>query len=436
MGQSVSRQADQEARRQEVIDYLFGLHRFGWRLGLQRIATLMSRLGNPHRRFATVHIAGTNGKGSTAASLASILTKAGLRTGLYTSPHLVRPEERIAIDGVPIAADEFVALVARLRSLADELDATFFETLTALAFLYFAEHHVEIAIVEVGLGGRLDATNVLHPLLTLISTIDLDHVQHLGPTVADIAKEKAGIIKPGVPCLTSAVEEEALKVLRAVAEAQRAPFHTLTELFVVKGVELNERYTTFSLVNEQVTLSDLRTPLIGEHQISNCALAASAAHLLSNQEARITPAAIRRGLVSVRWPGRLQRIAERPTTIVDVAHNPGAARCLVEALKLFSFRRLLLVMGVMKDKDYRAMVSTLAPVTDVAIAVAPSSQRSLPAAELAAAFRALGVPTKEANSPCAGLRLARELAAPEDLVLCTGSHYTVGEVLASEGTAL
>lgn len=436
MGQSVSRQADKEGRRQEVIDYLFGLRRFGWRLGLQRIATLMSRLGDPHRRFASVHIAGTNGKGSTAASLASILTKAGLRTGLYSSPHLVRPEERIAIDGVPIAADEFVELVARLRSLADELDATFFETLTALAFLYFAEHHVEIAIVEVGLGGRLDATNVLHPLLTLISTIDLDHVQHLGPTVADIAKEKAGIIKPGVPCLTSAVEEEALKVLRAVAEAQRAPFHTLTELFVVKGVELNERYTAFSLVSEWVTLSDLRTPLIGEHQISNCALAASAAHFLSNQEARITQAAIRRGLESVRWPGRLQRIAERPTTIVDVAHNPGAARCLVEALKLFSFRRLLLVMGVMKDKDYRAIVATLAPVTHLAIAVAPSSQRSLPAAELAAAFRAHGVATKEAHSPCAGLHLARGLAAPEDLVLCTGSHYTVGEVLASEGAAL
>ncbi len=436
MGQNASRQSDKEARRRALIDYLFGLHRFGWRLGLQRIAALMSRLGDPHRRFATVHIAGTNGKGSTAASLASILTNAGLRTGLYTSPHLVRPEERIAIDGTPIAADEFVELVARLRPLADELDATFFETLTALAFLYFAEQHVEIAVVEVGLGGRLDATNVLHPLLTLITSIDLDHMEHLGATVAEIAREKAGIIKPAVPCLTSAANEEALKVLRGVAEAQESPFNAHTELFAVRGVKLSERCTRFSLVNEQVSLADLRTPLVGEHQVTNCALAASAAHLLSGQEARITPGAIRKGLETVRWPGRLQRIAERPTTIVDVAHNPGATRCLVEALKLFSFRRLLLVMGVMKDKDYRAMVATLAPVTDVAIAVAPSSRRALPPAELAAVFRAHGVTTKEADSPSAGLDLARKEAAPEDLVLCTGSHYTVGEVLANEGRVL
>ncbi|MBC7188095.1 MAG: bifunctional folylpolyglutamate synthase/dihydrofolate synthase [Calditrichaeota bacterium] len=421
----------QDRRRQELIAYLFGLHRFGMRLGLERIEALLARLGKPQRRFASVHVAGTNGKGSTAAALASILTKAGLRTGLYTSPHLVRPEERIAIDGVPIAPEEFVELVARVRPLVDELGATFFEAITAMAFLYFAEREVEIAVVEVGMGGRLDATNVLHPLLSLITSIDLDHVEHLGATVSDIAREKAGIMKPGVPCLTSAVNAEALTVLHTVATSLRAPFHTLEELFRVTDVELEQEVTTFSLVNERVAFRGLRSPLVGEHQVSNCALAVSAAHLLSHHDARITPAAIRTGLENTRWPGRLQRIAEHPTTLVDVAHNPEAMRCVASALQLFAFRRLLVVMGVMRDKDYQAMVAAIAPLASVAIAVAPATPRALPAQEMAAAFRAHGVHTHEADSPRAGVALARRLATAEDLVLCTGSHYTVGEVLAA-----
>ncbi|MCR4440384.1 MAG: folylpolyglutamate synthase/dihydrofolate synthase family protein [bacterium] len=431
MGERIPFEGRQDRRRQELIEYLFGLHRFGMRLGLERIEALLARLGEPQRRFASVHVAGTNGKGSTAAALASILRKAGLRTGLYTSPHLVRPEQRIAIDGAPIACEEFVELVARVRPLVEELGATFFEAITAMAFLYFAERQVDVAVVEVGLGGRLDATNVLRPLLSLITSIDLDHVEHLGATVRDIAQEKAGIIKPGVPCLTSAAHPEALGVLRTVAASRRAPFHTVSELFRVTDVELGQEVTTFSLVNEQVAFRGLRSPLVGEHQLSNCALAVSAAHYLSRQEPRITASAIRTGLEGMRWPGRLQKIAERPTTLVDVAHNPAAMRCIASALGLFAFRRLLVVMGVMRDKDYQAMVAAIAPVVSVAIAVAPATSRALPGPELAAAFRAHGVYTHEADSPWAGVALARRLANAEDLVLCTGSHYTVGEVLAA-----
>lgn len=423
----------QDRRGQELIAYLFGLHRFGMRLGLERIEALLDRLGEPHRRFASVHVAGTNGKGSTAAALASILTKAGLRTGLYTSPHLVRPEERIAVDGVPIASEEFVELVARVRPLVDELGATFFEAITAMAFVYFAERKVEVAVVEAGLGGRLDATNVLHPLLSLITSIDLDHVEHLGATVREIATEKAGIIKPGVPCLTSAANAEALQVLRRITKSRKAPFQTVAEVFRVTDVELGQEATSFSLVNERVAFRGLRSPLVGEHQVSNCALAVSAACLLSHHDARITPTAIRAGLENTRWPGRLQKIAERPTMLVDVAHNPAAVRCLTSAMKLFAYRRLLVVMGVMRDKDYRAMVTALAPLASVAIAVAPATPRALPAQELAAAFRAHGVHVHEADSPRTGIALARRLASAEDLVLCTGSHYTVGEVLAAEG---
>ncbi len=381
--------------------------------------------------FPAVHVAGTNGKGSTAASLAAILTQAGLRTGLYTSPHLVRPEERIAVDGTPIETGEFLELIATIRPLVDALEATFFEAMTALAFLYFSRRKVDIAVVEVGLGGRLDATNVIHPLLSLVTSIDLDHTDRLGTTVGQIAGEKAGIIKPGVPCLTSATIPEALEVLRSAAEAKGAPFATLWERYQIADVVLSDRATSFSLLNEHCRLAHLQTPLVGEHQVANAGLAVAAAVSLAEQDGRITAEAIRGGLKMVRWPGRLHRIGESPTTLVDAAHNPAAVRCVVKALKLFRYRRLFVVMGVMGDKDHQAMVEALAPATSSAIAVAPATTRALPAAELAATFRAQGVATRVAESPVAGLAQALALAGPEDLVLCTGSHYTVGEILAA-----
>ncbi|MDZ7385947.1 MAG: bifunctional folylpolyglutamate synthase/dihydrofolate synthase [candidate division KSB1 bacterium] len=396
---------------------------------MERITALLERLGNPQGQFATVHIAGTNGKGSTAATLAAILTHAGIRTGLYTSPHLVRPEERIVVNGVPIAAEDFVELIATVRPWVNELNATFFEAMTALAFLHFARQDVEIAVVEVGLGGRLDATNVIHPLLTLITSIDIDHTQQLGATVEQIALEKAGIIKPGVPCLTSAASAEARAVLRSVAEERGAPFFTVEDLYQVADVTLTDRITRLSLLNEHFSVLHLETSLVGGHQVSNAALAVGAAHLLAQQEARITHEAVRAGLAKVHWPGRLQRISDLPTIVVDVAHNPAAVQCVVEALRLFHFRRLLLVMGVMRDKDYQAMVKAIAPVTHRAIAVAPATPRALPSEELAAAFRAHGVPSAVEDSPAAGLGRALSFAEPDDLILCTGSHYTVGEIL-------
>jgi len=418
--------------RNKTINYLFGLQRFGWKLDLERITVLLERLGNPERTFKSVHIAGTNGKGSTAALLASILTQAGLRTGLFTSPHLVVPEERIAIDGRQISSEELLDLIALMRKDIDDCNATFFEAITAIAFYYFSKQKVELAVVEVGLGGRFDATNTLAPLVTIITDLAVDHQEHLGSSIERIAFEKAGILKKDVPCFTSVNNVDILNVLKQEAEKKFAVLETAQDNAQVTNVELSETVTKFDLKTCNTVYKELHMPLLGAHQIRNAVLAILASEKIGSKNLVIDKSAIYSGLKKVNWPGRLQKIGKEPTVLLDVAHNPAALRFSLETIsQLFNYERLILLAGVLEDKDYFTMVRIIQEFADTVITVTPLAERALQADELIKELNKYNITNINGKTPVSGLDIAYKTADNNDLIFITGSHYTVGEILRS-----
>ncbi len=397
----------------EAIQYLYGLRLFGAKLGLENTLRLAGMAGHPEKKLRFIHVAGTNGKGSTCAMLESIYRAAGLRAGLFTSPHLVSFRERTQIGREWISEREVVRLVEKFRGRAGQFPKehhpTFFEMVTVMALEFFAEHGCEVVIWETGLGGRLDATNIVAPLASVITNIAFDHQQWLGDTLAKIAFEKAGIIKPGVPVVTATDEPEALAVIRSVAAEKNAP------LTVVDG-DLRSEFAAL-------------LPLAGEHQKRNAALALATVEILQ-KEIPISETQMRAGLKNVNWPGRLQLIkkAEGRKILLDGAHNIAGAKVLREAVEQnFRADKRTLILGILNDKDWRQVCETLAPLAGEILTVPVSSQRTANPEDLAEACR-------EANPTanvlvCGSLSEALQQAEAENFVMITGSLYLIGEAL-------
>lgn len=405
----------------ETLQHIYALSRFGIKPGLDRITRLLGALGNPQDAFATVHLVGTNGKGSTASFLAAILNAGGYRTGLFTSPHLISFTERIRIDGAEIDELSVVRLTERVMKAAPE-ESTFFEIITALAVLHFAEQGVEVAVFEAGMGGRLDATNALNGLLALITSISLDHTEYLGSRIGEIAVEKAGICKAKAPVLSARQHPEAARVIARHARELESPLYLCGEHFDAVWEEGKLNYRGLAL-----SLDGLSPGLSGLYQSGNAALALAGAELLSGAGFPVAPEALRLGVERASWPGRMELFPGEPRVLLDGAHNPAGAQALAQALSLIPRGRLFLVAGVMGDKELSGILSPLLPLADQVFAVAPAIERALPAAQLAAFCRGAGAVALEAGSVAQGIALARAAADANDLVLVCGSLFTVGE---------
>ena len=407
----------------EAVQFLYGLRLFGAKFGLENTFKLAALAGNPQEKLRFIHVAGTNGKGSTCAMLESIYRASGLRVGLFTSPHLVSFRERIQLNRQLVSENEVVRLVAELQSLLKQFPAdhhpTFFEVVTVMALKFFCEQKCDLVIWETGLGGRLDSTNIVTPLASVITNIAFDHQQWLGDTLEKIAAEKAGIIKPGVPVVTAADEPEALTVIEKTARENNSS--------LVK-VGQASRLSTF----EQEKSETGATPvgrLLGDHQKLNAALALAAVEILQSK-IPVSHEAIHNGLVDVNWPGRLQLI-QRPNgqkILLDGAHNVAGAKALRDALeKHFPAVGRALVLGVLQDKDWQHICEILAPLAGRIFTVPVASERAASANELAVACRAAN-PAAESLA-CASLNEALKRTAGDTFVVITGSLYLVGEAL-------
>lgn len=412
------------------IEYLYRLQHHGIKLGLETTEALLARAGVPHRRYPALHVTGTNGKGATAAMGAAVLQAAGYRVGLYTSPHLVDFRERIRVNGEPIPEEGVTELVARVAAQGRDLAPTFFEFTTVMALAYFADRGVDIAVCEVGMGGRFDATNVLSPLVSVITNVSLDHQAHLGTTVRRIAFEKAGIVKRGVPLVTGRLSRDAAEVIGACALEREAPWSRLDQEFRCVG----EPTAGFDYEGIHRSYRGLICPLAGAHQLDNVACALAMLETADGRGLPVPDQAVRSGLRAVSWEGRLERVEERPLLLLDGAHNPGAAEVL--AAYLAGLRRdrpgsrVLLVLGMMRDKDRDGVLRLLLPLVDEVVLTRARLPRAATVQELRASVGDWPGPVHEAPIPADALELARRLAEPDDVILVTGSLMLVGEVKA------
>jgi len=419
----------------ECRDYLGHLEHFGIKLGLENITVLLEAVGDPHRAFPAVHVAGTNGKGSVSAMLDRILRSHGFRTGLYTSPHLVTVEERIRVDGVAITPRRFAALLGRIKETIDGLMSagrlachpTFFEVLTALAFLHFAERKVDVAVLEVGLGGRFDATNVIRPLVSVITTISKDHEKHLGSTLRGIAFEKAGIVKPGVPVVCGVQKGVAFKEIRRLARARKAPFIQVFgpgTAFEGRRADGGFRFRYASREADYVF-----TPgLAGRHQGVNAAVAIATAEVLGRTWKPLLKSKILRGIREVRWEGRLETVSRRPPVILDGAHNVEGAGSLAAHIRDVVRKPVVLVFAAMKDKDIRMMARCLFPKARTVILTQVPCERSAPPAEILESAREFEDKIRQEPDVAKAVRLALEESAGRTPVVIAGSLFLVGEV--------
>lgn len=405
------------------------------KFGLRNMKYLLRSVGNPENSFPAIHVAGTNGKGSTCAFLASILMEAGCKTALYTSPHLVRFTERIRIDGKEISEQRLVAYTDALRPAIEHCRATFFEATTCIAFQYFADEGVDVAVVEAGLGGRLDSTNVLRPLVSVITNIGLDHTELLGSTITAIAREKGGIIKHGIPCVTGSTDPAALKTLTGIAASLGTSFVRAQEIV---GCAINPNNSRVEFKSRSFSLRNVQLGLDGRHQVTNAQVALAALHVLRKQKTcpsfvrGIGDTDLRRGLSNVarntRLRGRLEIFRGPHGFILDVAHNPQGVQCLVESLQAKGLKNLVVVFGVMRDKDSDHMLEMLAGVASTVIAVAPKMKRSMQARMLHRRVLSKGIPSRYGGTVSRGLKIAGKLSHGKP-TLVTGSHYLVGEAL-------
>lgn len=414
-----------------AIEYLYGLQKHGIKLGLETMRTLLGRLGNPERRFRSLHIGGTNGKGSTAALAAAMLQAAGYRVGLYTSPHLVDFRERIRVNQVMIAEAQVTELTQRLRAIVQsDLAPTFFELTTAMAFLHFAESGVDVAVLEVGLGGRFDATNVVEPEACAITTIALDHQEHLGTTEAAIGFEKAGIIKSGVPVVVGRIDGPAWDVIRTTAADRGAPLMRLGKDFQAIGSGPD----AFSYHSRSRRFDGLTCVLAGRHQLDNAACAVALLEAAEGRGISVNEEAVRRGLQSVQWEGRLDVLERGPVLLLDGAHNPAAAHVLAEYLAEWSATRpearLILVLGMMRDKDHKRFVEPLHRLVSEVVLTQADMARSSSVQELREVIGSQFPLCHVAPSAADALALAKSRATAQDLICVTGSLMLVGEVKA------
>ena len=423
---------------QESLAYLEALIAMGVQAGLNHTRSLASRLGDPQRSYPCILVAGTNGKGSTSSFLAAILGASGIRVGLYSSPHLVSVRERVRLDGMLIGEEDLAAGLTRVREVSNSAIAagelsgppTYFEAMTLLAFEHFRRASVGAAILEVGLGGRLDCTNIADPILSLVTNIALDHEDYLGKGLENIATEKAGVFRPGVPALTAAQEGQGLQTLRRQARERGTP---LQELGACR-IEVLPNSWRISCGDRCLCLPLPALP--GRHQLQNAALAVLAAWSLRDLGWVIPDEALREGVASARWPGRLERLAAAPDLYLDGAHNPHGCEALAAFVGDQPQRRKALVFTAMRDKPVAAMLSILVPCFGAVWATRVPMNRCMPAQEVAGA--ASGVAVRTQDDPISAVEAARSWAGPEGLVVVAGSLYLVGYVksLQEEGTLL
>ena len=413
---------------QQTIDYLYRLEYSGIKLGLENVSRLLKFLGNPQDKWPAVHIAGTNGKGSTAAFIYTILREAGFKVGLYTSPHLLDFSERIQINEKKISWDVIVAYTRKLKNQIEHQQATFFEATTALAFAYFADQQVDIAVIETGLGGRLDATNLVHPLVTIITSISEDHQQYLGSTLPQIAFEKAGIIKTGIPCITIQQEADILPILQEKAVEQNSPFFVIKPADHLKIISETLQGSTFDLLLPQRSLQNLKILLAGDHQIGNASLAV--ASVLNLKSFPCSEQQIRAGLSKTDWPGRFQHIAENPLTILDVAHNPaGFKKTLAFIRSKMPGKRIWAIVGLSKDKDYQKIADILSQYVFKVGLVSGFSIRILDPAIMWSELKNRSKPVEKFADITEAYSAFRALIPADDLLLIIGSHYLAGEFI-------
>ncbi|WP_395856198.1 bifunctional folylpolyglutamate synthase/dihydrofolate synthase [Cystobacter fuscus] len=416
----------------EALEFFSRLSPSSIKLGLERVEAALEALGHPERRFPALHVAGTNGKGSTCAFASAALHAAGHRVGLYTSPHLVRVNERIRVDGVEISDECFGQRILEVLERHPEAatSLTYFEFGTVVAFWHFAREAVDVAVVEVGLGGRLDATRACVPLVTAITPVSFDHMEYLGNTLGAIAAEKAGILKPGVPVVLSRQEPEALEVLERLARENQAPV-----LLEGRDFHLGPRAGGgLTYEGTGLSLEGLSLGLRGEHQWQNAAVALAALEQLSARGVNIPPHAQRTGLAGARWPGRLEELGGSPPVLLDGAHNPAGVGVLLEGLRsLYPGRRVHCVFGVVADKDRGPMLRALLPSCSSVHLTPLDTPRSLSPERYLDEARALCENAYSYPSLDAALAGARAQAAPSDVLLCTGSLFLVGSVRAKWG---
>lgn len=409
----------------DALTYLFGLQRFGIKFGLNSTENLLRALGDPHIGRRYIHVAGTNGKGSVCSYLNSILMEAGYKVGFYSSPHLVSFRERFKINDQDITEEEVVYYTKRLKEIIDPSEPpTFFEVTTAMAIQYFHDKGTDIDILEVGMGGRLDATNVVRPCLSIITNISLEHRQYLGDTLDKIAFEKAGIIKDGVPVVTGVKKGVAQEVILKVANERGAPCYLLNRDFRIRKTK-----SGYSFNGVGLSLKGITSGLRGSYQAKNLPLALAAVGLLIQGGYKIEVTQIFEGTRKAHWPGRFQVISSKPMIILDGAHNPGAMRGLREALKEVVYERLILVIGIMADKEKRKILREIVPLAHLTIFTRPSYSRAEDPSVLLEEAKELVRDYRVIDNLKYAIEHAKEKAGKDDLILITGSLFTVGEAL-------
>jgi dihydrofolate synthase/folylpolyglutamate synthase len=408
---------------------MYGLRRFGIILGLETIKSILSDLGNPQERFGSIHVAGTNGKGSVAAALSSILQESGYRVGLYTSPHLVRFNERICINNRHISDGAVVkSYRAVQKAHHGNRQPTFFELTTAMAFYEFGRQAVDWAVIETGMGGRLDATNIIHPALSIITNISMEHRDYLGTSLAQITREKAGIIKQATPVVTAIKQRGAKSVIQQIAAKKSAPLYILGENFKVR----RQRTGGFTYYGIENTWHHMQTVLLGNYQVENSALAIAACELLNKDKIVISENSIRKGLIKTRWPGRLEIISDHPMIILDGAHNLMAARKLAQFLGNNLARRpITLVVGILSDKPYKAMLSSLLPVCSRLIITQAKIDRALGTQQLYDAVKNKLSDIRIISDVPQAVAQAVASADSNEVICIAGSLYVVGEAKAA-----
>ena len=414
---------------EEALHYIHSNFWQGSKPGLERTQTLLKKLGNPEQKLRFIHVAGTNGKGSFCSMLSSILIEQGYRVGTYTSPYILRFNERMKINGNDIPDEKLAQITEEVRPIADSMEEkpTEFELITAIAMKYFYQEQCELVVLECGMGGRLDSTNVIdNPILSVITGISLDHTAFLGDTIAKIAAEKAGIIKENRPILFCGKDKEAEQVISEKAASRSAPFYTV-ENRETKLFEATLEGTRFSWRN----YDDVFIPLLGTYQPENAQNVLYATELLNKEGIKISEEAIQKGLKAVKWPARYEIVSKDPLIICDGGHNPEGIESAVQSTKLyFKEEKLLVITGVMADKDYRYMSKCISEIAEAVFCITPENPRALKGEEYAALFRSLGIEASDCASPKDALTLAIKKAKEEKkAILCVGSLYMYGQII-------
>ena len=414
-------------------NFLFELERFGMKMDLRNISELMEFAGNPHRKLKVVHVAGTNGKGSTCAAIASVLTSMKYKVGLYTSPHIVDFTERIKINGERISHSDVARLTDFFKPKIKNLRATFFEATTAIMFKYFADNGVDFAVVETGLGGRLDSTNIVEPLVSVITSIGLDHMEILGGTLEKIAFEKGGIIKTCRPAVVNVSGDAVKEVFRSISKEKNAGIHFVRELASYENLEMDIHGSTVDARVSGNEYPGLRIGLCGEHQVQNALTALTTLNILAQDGVSIYREKIYEGFERISdntgLRGRMEILSEEPFVLLDVAHNPDGVRALMDSIRLLGNKSGVLLFAAMRDKDAKSMLSLLRQRFEKVILTQLQTRRSLTVSELNILSEDIKLQSQVFNNSSEALRAALTQISNDSFLLVTGSHYLAGEVL-------